>query len=130
MQLIHFIYNLEGRNLYHILKQGEIGLEEINDQLLQKENSILYIHTPFCGTCHLARAMLNKIEEVHGKHIFYEMNASLYPQFMQEAKIESVPCLLIKKDNVIKEKIYAFKSIANIYHYLMIYCPQMFIQED
>lgn len=92
----------------------------------EEEDYFLYIHTPFCGTCHLARSMLEKIESVHKQDIFYEMNASFHPDFMQEHKIESVPCLLIKKDNQIQEKVYAFRSIANIYSYLLEYKPELF----
>ena len=107
-----------------------ISLQEITDDLLDKESYLLYIHTPFCGTCHVARAMLAKIEQIHKQDIFYEMNASLFPEFMQEMKIESVPCLLIKKDHDVKEKIYAFKSVANIYHYLATYRLERFLEDD
>jgi len=69
--------------------------------------------------------MLTKMESVHGKDIFYEMNASFFPDFMQEARVESVPCLFIKQDGVIKEKVYTFHSIPNIYHYLLKYQPEI-----
>ncbi|WP_246570113.1 thioredoxin family protein [Lentibacillus saliphilus] len=94
---------------------------------LQEDNYLLYIHTPFCGTCHLARTILDKIEAVHGEHIFFEMNASLFPDFMQAAQVESVPCLMIKQDGHIKEKVYAFQSTANIYNYLLTYKPELFV---
>lgn len=103
-----------------------VSLQEITEETLNEENYLLYIYTPFCGTCSLARSMLEKIEEVHKEKIFYEMNASFYPEFMQNHKIESVPCLLIKRQNQIKEKIYAFKSTGNIYSYLMDYKPELF----
>ncbi|CDQ39152.1 MULTISPECIES: thioredoxin family protein [Virgibacillus] len=96
-----------------------------NDQLKQ-DNYLLYIFTPFCGTCNLARTMLSKIESVHQEDIFYEMNASLHPEFMQEHQIESVPCLCIKRDGEIIEKVYAFKDIPNIYNFLLTYKPEMF----
>lgn len=101
-------------------------MQEINQQSLKNDNLLLYIHTPFCGTCHIARAMLEKIESIHQKQIFYEMNASFFPQFMQDEKIESVPCLYIKVNGKVKEKVYAFRSIANIYHYLHHYKPSLF----
>lgn len=101
-------------------------MQEIDQQTLKSDNLLLYIHTPFCGTCHVARAMLEKIEAIHQKDIFYEMNASFYPEFMQTEKIESVPCLYIKKNGEVKEKVYAFRSIANIYHYLHQYEPSLF----
>nr|GGG66555.1 hypothetical protein GCM10011398_07770 [Virgibacillus oceani] len=70
--------------------------------------------------------MLDKIESVHNQEIFYEMNASLHPDFMHDNKVESVPCLMIKAGNEIKERIYAFKSIPNIYNYLLKYTPELF----
>ncbi|MFD1849377.1 thioredoxin family protein [Oceanobacillus bengalensis] len=103
-------------------------MQEITSEQLEEGNAIIYIYTPFCGTCSVARAMLEKIESIHNKTIFYEMNASFYPEFMQENKVESVPCLFIKRENEIKEKVYAFKSIGNIYSYLMEYKPELFAE--
>jgi len=103
-----------------------VSLQEITEQALNEERYLLYIYTPFCGTCSVARTMLEKIESVHKETIFYEMNASYFPEFMYDNKIESVPCLLIKEENQIKEKIYAFRSIGNIYSYLIQYKPELF----
>lgn len=80
-------------------------------QILEKENYLLYIETPFCGTCYFAKQILEEIESRFNKQIFYEINASLHPDFMQEAKIESVPCLLIKEKGEIKRRIYTFHSV-------------------
>ncbi|WP_368858665.1 thioredoxin family protein [Oceanobacillus saliphilus] len=102
-------------------------MQQITEETLNQERMLLYIYTPFCGTCSVARAMLEKIESVHGEDLFYEMNASLHPDFMQENMVESVPCLLIKEGNQIKEKIYAFQSTGNIYSYLMKYKPELFV---
>lgn len=102
-------------------------LQEITEQQLEeKVDYFLFIHTPFCGTCHIARSFLEVIEKTHQEKIFYELNASLYPNFMQKYQVESVPCLLIKRENEIKEKVYTFYSIANIYHYLLEYAPNLF----
>lgn len=70
--------------------------------------------------------MLTQIETAHKNITFYEMNAAFFPNFMQEEQIESVPCLLIKVDNMIKTKLYTFKSIPNIYYYLFTYMPELF----
>lgn len=101
-------------------------MQTITNETLEQERMLLYIYTPFCGTCSVARAMLEKIEAVHQEDIFYEMNASLHPDYMLDNKIESVPCLLIKEGNQIKEKVYTFRSTGNIYHYLMKYKPELF----
>ncbi|GAB3057672.1 thioredoxin family protein [Virgibacillus ainsalahensis] len=103
-------------------------MQQITNEVLQEDRYLLYIYTPFCGTCKLARTMLDKIESVHKEDVFYEMNASMYPEFMQENRIESVPCLLIMEQSEIKEKVYTFYSIANIYHYLMEYKPELFVK--
>jgi len=74
----------------------------------------LFIHTPFCGTCQLARTFLTKIETTLKRDYFYEMNGSLYPEFLQKNMITSVPCLLIRLNGHIEKEIYVFHSTANI----------------
>lgn len=96
------------------------------NEIEKMEDFLLFIYSPFCGTCHVARSFLEKIEKTHQKTIFYEMNASLYPKFMQKYQIESVPCLLIQSNDEIKEKIYTFYSIPNIYQYLYTYKRDLF----
>lgn len=102
-----------------------IILQTISTEQLAEETYLLYIHTPFCGTCHLARQILEQIEDVLNEQLFYELNASFYPKFMEEMKIKSVPCLLIKKNGIIKEKIYTFHSIANILYYVTKHMPEL-----
>lgn len=102
-------------------------MKKITKELLNtQEDYLLYIHTPFCGTCHVARSFLAEIEKTHKQDIFYEMNAGYFKEFMQEEQIESVPCLLIKQAGVVQEKVYTFHSIGNIYHYLINYTPDLF----
>jgi len=98
---------------------------EMTKEQLDMPTYFMFIHTPFCGTCRVARQMLAKMESVHQKNMFYEMNAALFPEFMQDAKVESVPCLFIKQDGMIKEKVYTFHSIPNMYHYVLKYKPEM-----
>lgn len=93
-------------------------MQTINEDILQNDNLLLYIETPFCGTCHFAKQILGQVERVLKKSVFYEMNASFYPELMQELQIESVPCLLVKVDGEVKEKVYTFKSAQNILQYL------------
>lgn len=102
-------------------------MKQVSEGIIENEQDLLlYIHTPFCGTCHIARSFLEEIEKTHKQTIFYEMNASLYPKFMQENEIESVPCLFIKREGKVVEKIYTFHSVANIYHYLFDYAAYLF----
>lgn len=93
---------------------------------LEKDDYLLYIETPFCGTCHYAKSILEDIEGRFTKEVFYELNASLHPEFMQAAKIESVPCLVIKEDGKIKERIYTFHSVPFMVREVMLY-PDLII---
>lgn len=101
-------------------------MKKVTSDQLQQDSYILFIHTPFCGTCKVARMMLEKIEGIHQQEIFLEMNANYEEKFLHEHKIESVPCLLIKQDDEVKEKIYTFHSTGNIYRYLLQYKPELF----
>ncbi len=84
------------------------------NHLNEKHLALTFIHSPFCGTCHIARKMLVTIEEVYQSGLFYELNASLHPKLMQDFKIESVPCMLITKEGGVVEKIYAFHSVPHM----------------
>ncbi|WP_080875161.1 thioredoxin family protein [Oceanobacillus timonensis] len=101
-------------------------MKHFNEAEMNHHRLILYIYTPFCGTCSVARAMLENVERLHEEDIFTEMNASMHPDFMQNHKIESVPCLAFVEDGKIVEKVYTFQSTANIYQYLMKYKPELF----
>jgi thioredoxin-like negative regulator of GroEL len=101
-------------------------MQKVTSKDLEKDSYLLFIYTPLCGTCTVGRAMLEKIEAIHGEDIFYEMNANFEESFLHEHQIESVPCILIKENNEIKEKIYTFYSTGNIYQYLFKYRKDLF----
>ncbi|WP_368652532.1 thioredoxin family protein [Ornithinibacillus sp. 4-3] len=105
-------------------------MKKVTNDILKQDSYFLFINSPFCGTCHVARSMLDQIESIYHEEFFYEMNASFFPEFMQEHKIESVPCLLIRKDNETKEKIYAFRSVSNIFKHLIYHEPERFIKDE
>lgn len=70
--------------------------------------------------------MLDSIEQIHGSTLFTEMNAAVNPEFMQQYKIESVPCMFIMKDDEVKEKVYTFYSVAHMYTYVHTHFPEYF----
>lgn len=105
-------------------------MKAISKEILQEEkNLLLFIHTPFCGTCHVARSFLTMIEDTLKQDVFYDMNGSFYEDFLHDHKIESVPCLYIRQNGEWKEKIYTFHSIQNIYAYLLEYAPYLFAEK-
>jgi len=58
--------------------------------------------------------MLHYIEDVLDKEKFYELNATLAPQFMQDYKIMSIPCLIVFKQGEPVDRIYTFHSVPYI----------------
>ncbi|WP_027956411.1 MULTISPECIES: thioredoxin family protein [Halobacillus] len=95
--------------------------KEAAQALSSDEKTMTFIHSPFCGTCHLARKMLVTLEEMYKKPLFSEMNASLHPALMEQYRVESVPCLLITHKGEVLEKVYAFQSVPHMYEKIIPY---------
>ncbi|MBH0231012.1 thioredoxin family protein [Halobacillus yeomjeoni] len=93
----------------------ELDHHNAGKQIQERPDGYIFVHSPFCATCHLARKMLDTIEVTYGRELFHEFNASLHPELMEEYKIESVPCLLVTKYGSVIEKIYAFHSVPFMY---------------
>ncbi|CQR46537.1 Thioredoxin [Paraliobacillus sp. PM-2] len=82
-----------------------------NMEIINQSKQLIFIYSPFCRSCQLARSMLQKIEYQKNHLLFYEMNAGLFPTFMQKNKVESVPCLYIQLPGGDNEKIYSLKNM-------------------
>ncbi|WP_052158881.1 thioredoxin family protein [Halobacillus sp. BBL2006] len=102
----------------------EIEHKNIETVLTSETPVLTFIHSPFCGTCHLARQMLTTVEATYGWEIFWEFNASLHPDLMERYRIESVPCLLVTEKGHLIEKVYAFHSVTNMYEKVSKYVKQ------
>ncbi|SFJ41587.1 Thioredoxin [Halobacillus dabanensis] len=96
----------------------EIEVSEVERTLRSQDTVLSFIHSPFCGTCHLARRMLQTLEAVVEQEVFLEWNASLHPSLMERYQIKSVPCLLVTKQGIVEKKIYAFHSVSHMYEEL------------
>ncbi|MEK4627486.1 thioredoxin family protein [Solibacillus sp. FSL R7-0682] len=87
-------------------------------QIQQHRKTALYIYTPMCGTCGVAKKMLEVIEQLLPDFPLGMTNINYMEQLAYELKIESVPCLIISEDGQITEKIYAFQSVPFLYEIL------------
>ncbi|WP_175640555.1 thioredoxin family protein [Metabacillus schmidteae] len=76
---------------------------------------IMYLYTPMCGTCQVAKKMLTVVDELLPDLDIHSINLNYYPEEAKELGIESVPCLLIFKDGKIMERVYAFQSVGYLY---------------
>ncbi|MDX8044721.1 thioredoxin family protein [Gracilibacillus sp. S3-1-1] len=78
----------------------------------------IFVHTPFCATCQLAEKMLSILEQADQTQAFFRMNASFFPEFMQDNKVESVPALLKVESGVVLDRLYAFESVTKLHDIL------------
>lgn len=90
------------------------NLEEVSSFLNNHSSGLIYFYTPLCGTCQVASKMLHVIEKIVDVKIG-KMNLNYHPELAKRFEIESVPCLLIIKDGVLAEKIYAFHSVPFLF---------------
>ncbi|NPC94102.1 thioredoxin family protein [Bacillus sp. WMMC1349] len=90
-------------------------LQERELQMLGDQTCLLYLYTPFCGTCQLAGTMLGVIDKLMTGVPFYKNNLNYSPTFAEQQKIKSVPCLVIYKKGKIVKKEYAFHSVSYLY---------------
>ncbi|SES66105.1 Thioredoxin [Salinibacillus kushneri] len=97
----------------------EINPKDLSIILESHYKQYVFIYTPFCGTCKVAGKMLETLESMENLPNFQTMNASLFPDFMQNYQIESVPCLIIIQDGEILDKTYAFHSVPFMYQKLL-----------
>ncbi|WP_226035952.1 thioredoxin family protein [Aquibacillus saliphilus] len=98
--------------------------DTITNVINDNEYTFIFIQTPLCGTCKVARRMLETIEHLFEDDFFYDMNASLFPEFMIHNQIRSVPCLLVMRNGKMADSIYAFESVTNIYNYVLKFFDQ------
>jgi thioredoxin 1 len=92
--------------------------EALNDLIEDHTFEAVYLYTPMCGTCQVASKMIDVVEKLPQSFHFVKANLNYLPQFAEEQSIESVPCLLLFKDGVELDRIYAFQSVPFLYETL------------
>lgn len=75
----------------------------------------LYVYTPLCGTCKVGERMLEVVLETLPDVPLYKMNINLVPHLAEKWKVESVPCLITLKNKSPIQKVYAMKSVLDLY---------------
>lgn len=80
-----------------------------------QDKTVLYVYTPMCGTCQLAKKMLTVVEAALPHLEIGMLNVNYAPHFARAYQIESVPCLLVFEKNQLVKKIYAFQSVEYLY---------------
>lgn len=96
----------------------EWTIETWKEKAETHEVAAFYLYTPFCGTCMVAFKMMEVVEALLPEIPMGKANLNFLEEFAFEQQIESVPCLLITKNGKVHEKVYAFKSVQNLYEKL------------
>lgn len=96
----------------------EVGPQQLNSILESGDRFVIFFYTPLCGTCQLARRMLNIATEALPNSQVTVCNVNLIPEQARGWEIESVPCLAVIEQNVVTKKVYAFHSVDTVYDVL------------
>ena len=86
----------------------------------QSNIQIIFGFTPFCATCKMAEQMLEiATESLNLTYTAIDLN---YEQsFIAQNEIMSVPVLVIIQEQEVKEIVYRFESVMNLYQILKKY---------
>ncbi len=95
-------------------------LQEVNENQLQEiwdsnQIAITLAYTPICGTCQVAKRMLEVLSNLLPQVTFLQINLNYYGELAKEYEIMSVPCLMIHHHGECAEKIYTFNSVPFLY---------------
>jgi hypothetical protein len=91
-------------------------IERSESQLLsmlrdENANFAVFVYTPMCGTCKLARQMLEIIETTYPHLTVHCANIQFLPVLREQWQISSVPCLVRYINGERQPNVYAFHSI-------------------
>ncbi|WP_255420566.1 thioredoxin family protein [Macrococcus sp. DPC7161] len=81
---------------------------------------IIFGFTPFCATCKMAEHML-KIATESLSLTYAAIDLNYEQSFIAQNEIMSVPVLVIIQEQEVKEIIYRFESVMNLYQILKKY---------
>lgn len=98
----------------------EIKVEQFQQQVEQKHSFALFIYTPMCGTCKVAKRMLHIVCEALPQADVYQMNINTAPNVASQWEISSVPALLLFREGVLAERHFAMQSVGFLFEHLKV----------
>ncbi|CAG9620822.1 thioredoxin family protein [Sutcliffiella rhizosphaerae] len=94
----------------------ELTKQQLLQEVLSEQITVICFFTPMCGTCQVAKRMLEITKELFPQLTFGMIDVNYIQELAVEWEIESVPCLMIFRNGKVEEKIYAFRSVEYLYH--------------
>ncbi|SQC72187.1 thioredoxin [Listeria fleischmannii subsp. fleischmannii] len=85
--------------------------------LEEKKSGFFYFYTPLCGSCQLARQMIELAEKSSDLPI-YALDLNLSKEFAPLFKIEAVPVLVRIDSGEFSEKTYTLDNIVAVFRFL------------
>ncbi|SEM62681.1 Thioredoxin [Mesobacillus persicus] len=89
----------------------DLSKEDIARFISTEKTGLIYFYTPICGTCQMASKMLEVVAQLTPTIKIGKADLNYMPELAKQFEVISVPCLLIIKDGVIVEKVFAFHSV-------------------
>ncbi|SDW57318.1 Thioredoxin [Alicyclobacillus hesperidum] len=91
-------------------------LISLDDTQLSKlpPQSLVFLHTPLCGTCKVARRMLEVVAALQRDIPIFEVDANFVPDTLQAWQISSVPALVYLAQGKVASVQYAFSGVAEL----------------
>lgn len=93
----------------------EVTLQQLDETIAQHDLVGLYVYAPMCGTCQLAKRMIEIVEQLCPHVSFCQTDINYMPERAVEWKIESVPCFMLFRNGTMIQKLYAFHSVPYLY---------------
>lgn len=81
---------------------------------------IVFGHSPFCGTCRVARRMLEVVEQMNPDIDIYALDLNFSPRFIQKYKVSSTPSVSVFEPGMRGEPrtAYAMQSVPYLLDFI------------
>ncbi|WP_127584498.1 thioredoxin family protein [Paenibacillus koleovorans] len=96
----------------------ELTESELLERITEEKRLFVFIYTPFCGTCGVARRMLEVLEQMRPNMPLAAANILYMPRLTEQWQITSVPCLLKLEDGVPINRLYAMQAIDHVFRFM------------
>lgn len=95
-------------------------LERLAGRKMEGEPVVVFLHTPFCGTCAAARKMLHIVEHILPDVEILQADVNFLPAVVNRYQIRSVPALMTAGSTPNKEPevLYRMGSVEDILNFV------------
>lgn len=96
----------------------EIQMDDIKPLARWQNRQVIYFYTPMCGTCKVARKMLEVVDATMNDVIIYTCDANFAGPLLQSWRVQSIPALAYIERGELVDLQFAFHDVETLYHRL------------